>query len=316
MCRSKRITNDHSFVQTSRAMLAGCLLLVVGLGISAASGAAEPLQGNALAAVSTYRTMVAHELTNFSHQRYDEYYDPKISGDGSRIVYYTFDRPNGHEYLYLANFDGSNTQLLKDKVNGARSYYGIQISNNGGRIVMYENYVVWVFQPGGPAPFSYIPFGQTTVLDSFIMNGNGGQIYFVISNDRTLQPIGLFVPRGVYRMNYDGTGSAAHHFPGESGECQRGGHSQIRLAEYRPFREPGWVAPGAERFGGTWAHQRLVVRLRWPAPPAAPQGPLLGDLGQLGWLDVGSERRGQQSKHLRDELGRAGSPGCAGREQL
>jgi hypothetical protein len=206
MCRSKRISNDHSFVRTSRAMLAGCLLLVVGLGFSAASGAAEPRQGNALAAVSTYRTIVAHELTHFRHQRYDEYYDPKISGDGSRIVYYTFDRPNGHEYLYLANFDGSATQLLKDRVNGARSYYGIQISNNGGRIVMFENYVVWVFQPGGPAPFSYVPFEQTTVLDSFIMNGNGGQIYFVISNDRTLQPIGLFVPRGVYRMNYDGTG--------------------------------------------------------------------------------------------------------------
>ena len=206
MCHSKRITNTHLLVQPSRVMLASCLLLVVGLGFAAASGAAQPRQGNALAAVSTYRTIVAHELTNFRHQRYDEYYDPKISGDGSRIVYYTFDRPNGHEYLYLANFDGSNTQLLKDKINGARSYYGVQISNNGGRIVMHENYLVWVFQPGVPAPFSYSPFSDTTVLDSFIMNGNGGQIYFVISNDRTLWPSGLFVPRGVYRMNYDGTG--------------------------------------------------------------------------------------------------------------
>lgn len=206
MCHLKRTTTTLSFVQNSRVMLAGCLLLVVGLGFAAASDAAQPQQGNALAAVSIYRTIAAHELTNFQHQRYDEYYDPKISGDGGRIVYCTFDRPNGHEYLYLVNFDGSNPQLLKDKPNGARSYYGIQISNNGQRIIMYENYVVWVFQPGGPAPFSYNPFGETTVLDSFIMNGNGGQIYFVISNDRTLWPSGLFVPRGVYRMNYDGTG--------------------------------------------------------------------------------------------------------------
>jgi hypothetical protein len=206
MCHSKRITNALSFFQTSRVMLAGCLLLVVGLGSAAASGAAQPGQGNAPAAVSIYRTHIAHELTNFQHQRDDEHYDPKISGDGSRIVYYTFDRPNGHEYLYLANFDGSNTQLLKDKINGTRSYFGIQISNNGQRIVMHENYVVWVFQPGGPAPFSYNPFSETTVLDSFILNRNGGQIYFVISNDRTLYPSGEFVPRGVYRMNYDGTG--------------------------------------------------------------------------------------------------------------
>jgi hypothetical protein len=152
-------------------MLAGCLMLLVGLGFAAASGAAQPRLSNPLAAVSIYRTIVAHELTNFQHQRYDEYYDPKISGDGSRIVYCTFDRPNGHEYLYLANFDGSNTQLLKEKINGARSFYGIQISSNGQRIVMHENYLVWVFQPGVAPEFSYKPFSETTVLDSFIMKG-------------------------------------------------------------------------------------------------------------------------------------------------
>ena len=206
MCHSKQITNALSLLQTSRAMLAGCLLLLVGLGFAAASGAAQPRQGNPLAAVSIYRTIVAHELTNFEHQRYDEYYDPKISGDGSRIVYCTFDRPNGHEYLYLVNFDGSNPQLLKDKINGARSYFGIHISNNGQRIVMLENNEVWVFQPGIAAPFSYIPFSVTTALDSFTFNGNGSQIYFVIANDRTLYPSGEFVPCGVYRMNYDGTG--------------------------------------------------------------------------------------------------------------
>jgi uncharacterized protein (TIGR03437 family) len=184
------------------SLASGDFPLIVTVGQARSNAPMVAVSGDGRPVPSIVRTVAYHQVTSLPDAGPDYRTSTAISGNGA-VIAFTHDRVNPNQ-IFVMNFDGTGQRLVDSYK--ASCYCGsiVDISDDGSKVVSTEGQQIRLVDRGAVQPLITVDTGVMGLK----IQGDGRRVFFLLDRDGNITggAKNIFVQRGLYVMNTDGSG--------------------------------------------------------------------------------------------------------------